>query len=348
MKRIAPAAAIFGVIVFAACDIPTSLPIVEQRWILPGESTALAVDQLLPSGVSESEAGFQVDVPPVTVEQTLGTLCPLCATYDGATVPKPAFEDTVRAVTNLPADVESAALASARVDVTIHNGFGFDPLRPGGSERGTLRIRVRAVAGGAILGEITLDGTSESLPPGATVTRRLTLGAGTLGQSFRTTVAVSSPQGDPVTLDAAQKLTVTATPRAVLVTATTVQVDGQEVSLDLVELDVKDLEATITDQIREGNIVLDVANPFGVAFDGQLEIHYPGGTLSRPLHLPESAASTVTLSYSGDELRAFLGQENVTLAGTGTVSSGAGAITVTPGQHATIDARLDLVLEIGG
>ena len=43
-------AAVAGGALIAGCDIPTALPIVEQRWALMAAETTLGVEELLPDG----------------------------------------------------------------------------------------------------------------------------------------------------------------------------------------------------------------------------------------------------------------------------------------------------------
>jgi len=108
------------------------------------------------------------------------------------------------------------------------------------------------------------------------------------------------------------------------------------------------IDVQITDRIQNGAVVLEIQNPFAVGVSGQLDIEQPGQTLSRPFSIGEGATSTVTLAYSGDDLRSFLGRPGVTLSGSGLVTSSAGVVTVTPGQEVAIEAKIDLTIQIGG
>jgi hypothetical protein len=51
------------------------------------------------------------------------------------------------------------------------------------------------------------------------------------------------------------------------------------------------------------------------------------------------------LTYTGDELRSFLGQPDVQFSGSGTVSGG--SVTVSPSQRMTLKATLDFTIQIG-
>ena len=52
----------------------------------------------------------------------------------------------------------------------------------------------------------------------------------------------------------------------------------------------------------------------------------------------------MTVTYTADELRRFLGQADVLVSGAGTVVGG--PATVTPTDEVVIEASLDIVLEI--
>jgi hypothetical protein len=325
-------------LLLAACDIPTDVPIIETRWIIPVEETTLGVDELLPSGITVSGSNFDVSIDPFSTSETLNTLCEGCSILNGLTVPAPAFADSFDVTENLPADVSAATIASGSVQIVIQNGFSFDPIAGGG----TFTVTLRAGEGGAQLGQIVIDGTSETMGAGSTLTRTLTIGASSIGTTFFASVNVVSPGGQTATIDTNDEITVTATTTALLVSSATVNVQSQSVSFAAVQLDVGDIGSEITDRIVSGAVILDVTNPFGVSVTGSIVL----GPTTKTFSISASATSEVTISYTGDELRSFLGQDNVTFSGSGTASGG--SVTVSPGQEMVIDASVDLTLTIGG
>lgn len=335
------ALALAGVAALAGCDIPTDVPIVEQRWVLPVESTSLSVDELLPSGVTVGGGSFNVTIAPFSTSRSLGEACPECQPFNGLTGPAPAFQDTIVTGQSLPANVSAAALQSGSIAIAIQNGFNYDPIAGGGSTTVTLTDGT----GGRLLGQVVISGT---LPPGSTTNRTITLEPGPIGSSVVARTVISSPGGQITTMDTSRRITVTATPTALRVGSATVNVSGQSVALDPVALDVEDIESSISDRIENGAIIFEITNPFGVAINIETSITYPGGSIRKTLAVGSGATSTATLQYSGDELRAFLGKGGVNFTGTGSVAASAGSITVTPGQQADIDAKLDLTLKIGG
>ena len=322
-------------LLLAACDIPTDVPIIETRWIIPVEETTLGVDELLPSGITVSGSNFDVSIDPFSTSESLNTLCGGCSILNGLT---PAFADSFDVTENLPADVSAATIASGSVQIVIQNGFSFDPIAGGG----TFTVTLRAGEGGAQLGQIVIDGTSETMGAGSTLTRTLTIGASSIGTTFFASVVVNSPGGQTATIDTNDEITVTATTTSLLVSSATVNVQSQSVRFAAVQLDVGDIGSEITDRIVSGAVILDVTNPFGVSVTGSIVL----GPTTKTFSISASATSEVTISYTGDELRSFLGQDNVTFSGSGTASGG--SVTVSPGQDMVIDASVDLTLTIGG
>ena len=78
-----------------------------------------------------------------------------------------------------------------------------------------------------------------------------------------------------------------------------------------------------------------------------LDINHPGGVLRRSLEIPAAESSSVTLEYTGDEIRSFMGKPNVTLSGSGTASAPGGTVRIEPTDVMILDARLDLTLRVG-
>jgi hypothetical protein len=342
MRSSRAALAVLGLAVLGACEYPTEAPLVDQRWVLPVESSTISVNQLLPGGVTVAGNAFSVNVSAFNTSRTLGELCPSCAPLQGLPAPVPAFNATFTLTQSLPADVVQATVTSGSVAIAINNGFNFDPLAGGGS----VTVTLRNGASGPAVGQTVFTG---AFPAGQTRTQTLTINPGALGSSLVASTEVNSPGGQVTTIDNNQRLTVTATPSPILVSSARVNVANRSVSFDAVDLDVEDIDSAITDRIQGGSIILEITNPFGVSVAANVSISRPsGGPLTKPLAIGSGATSTGTLAYTGDELRSFLGKSGVRLTGTGTVSASAGAVTVTPGQQVSIRSKLDVTLRIGG
>ena len=332
-------AAVTGLCLMTACDIPTGLPKIDQEWVVPIETTTISVSQLLPAGVSINGTRFAVSVGALSSTQTLGTACGGCGPLNGQTAPVPAFNYTyTTAPTTLPSLVTGADLASGTINVSIQNGFSFDPTSGGGS----MTITVTE-AGGRALGSAVITG----VPAGQITTRAITLAAGTVGASITAKVVIDSKGAAATLINTSQQITVTATPQSVLVNSANVNVANKAFNVDQQNLDVKDIDSGITDHLQEGAIVLDITNPFGVGMTSTIKINYPGGVLSRTITVPATATSSVRLSYTGTELKQFLGKDGVTLTGNGSIVSSAGVITVTPTQTVQLKAKLDAKIQLG-
>jgi len=325
------------VAILAGCDIPTEPPIIEQRWMIEVNETSISVDELLPSAVTVVGSDFEVAVDPVTGQETLGVLCDACGALDGMVAPVPAFEGTFTSTQALPSDVLAAALSGASIEIQIANNLTFDPLYDGG----TIVISIADDATGTSRGQIMLDGSQDVLVPGTSEVRTLVLSAGDVSGALRATTTVDAPGGQLAPIDVSDFIEVTATVTSMLLSSVTVNVANRAVSFDEQGLDFEDVSTKITDRIVSGAVILDVTNPFGVAIDGSVEI----GATSKGFSIDGGSSSTSTLSYTGDEIRSFMGQPNVTFSGSGTANGT--AVTIAPGQRMTVSATLNFTLEIG-
>ena len=333
----------------SGCDYPTAVPLIDQRWVFPIDDQSISVVELLPADVVISGGNFQVDIPPATLNQTLGELCPACIPLDGLTELKPAFNLVYDQSTSLPTDVVSVELVSGSISLAIQNSLGFDPISQAPASPGTLTITLYETdMNGRQLAQVVLDGATDVLPVGLT-TIPLTLAPGTITSAIFTEVDFDSPLGNSVLIDINAGFDVTMTVGTLVVSSATINVDGVSVNIDETQLNLEDIDPDIVSNIQSGSLILDVQNPFGVAINVVIEIGGPGiMTLQRTLDIGSGPTSSATLSYTGLELQSFLGKPGVFFRGVGTVVSPGFPATVTPTQVAVIEAKLDVVLEIGG
>ncbi|MEX2472652.1 MAG: hypothetical protein WEA34_10755 [Gemmatimonadota bacterium] len=330
----AAAAAIFTL---TACDVPTEPPMFEPRWIVPVNETSLSVDELLPAGVTVSGEAFDVSVDPVSVVETLGDLCPDCLDSGGFAVEVPPFSGDFVSIQALPAEVLSAEVSGGSVEIEILNGFTFDPLDNGGS----VTITIADDLTGEVLGEVVLEDPADDLPPNVPVARTLSVQPGSITGPIRATTSVDAQGGQTAEIDTSDLIEVTATVQSLLVSSVTVDVGSRTVTIDEQEIGLEDIEQDIAERIVEGSIILDIDNPFGVSLDGTIEI----GSTSRSISITDASTSTVTLSYTGDELRSFIGQPNVLFSGSGVANGD--SVTIRPGQVMLLEATLDFTILIG-
>ncbi len=338
-------------LLLAGCDIPTDLPAVETRWIVPADETRFGVDELLPGAVTltPDSSAFLVDFDPVGFSETLAGLCPACVAAEGLTVPKPPFLATFASQIDFPSSVSSISVVSGRVDLRIDNGLTFDPLRPAASATGSVTIEITDSADGDLLGSLTVDGAATALPPGGVLLRSIVLSAASVEGSLVASVTVDSPLGDPVLIDSSLTVGVVATPGDIVVSSVAIDVGGESVNFDPVNLDVEDIDPELADRIVDGGFQLDVVNPFGVSASFQIAISGPTiSTIQKSSTIGAAPTSTVNVAFTGAELRSFLGQPGVVLTGGADVDPSAGIITVTPGQELVLTGKFDLTLRIGG
>ena len=337
----------------SGCDVPTELPEFDVRWVVPLLQDTIAVDQLLPgTGVVIVGGNFQVDADTVVLNETLGSLCSDCIALNGLTVPKPLFDTLFTQTGNLATDVVSVQLVSGSISLAIQNDLGFDPIRPAPGSPGTMVVTIYDVdVFGRQLAQVTLDGAilTDSLPNGALTTIVLNLAPGTVSSTIFTEVDIFSPVGDSVMIDVNAGLDVTVAVGPVLVSSALIDVDGRSVTLDPTNLDVDQIDSDVTNRIQNGSIILDIQNPFGVGVDLSFDISGSGfTTLQRAVSISSAATSTVTIPYTGDDFRLFLGQLNVQVSGAGAVVAPGGPATVTPTQELVFEARIDLTVRVGG
>ena len=168
--------------VLAACHIPTDVPILESRWVVPAEETSFGVADLLPGDVTltADSSAFLVNFDPITFSETLGNLCPVCVAANGLNVPKPLFTGNFASAIGFPPEVSSVTIIDGQVQLSINNGLNFDPIRPSASARGSITIVLTDSADGDILGTLTIDGNTTAMPAGATLLRTIDLNAATI------------------------------------------------------------------------------------------------------------------------------------------------------------------------
>jgi len=342
--------AALGASALVACDIPTDVPIVDTRWVVPADSTRFGVGELLPGDVTitADSSAFLVNFDPVTYSESLGTLCPACAAADGLTVPKPPFLGTFSSAIDFPPEVSSVTVLDGEVALQIQNGLNFDPLRPTSGSFGSLTITIEDDADGDVLGTLTLDGNTTSMAPGSTLNTTLPLSGATIDGSLRATTTVDSPLGDNVTIDSSLEVSVTASPINIRVADVTVNVANRSVNLDPVSLDVQDVGKDLANHVQAGAFLVDVTNPFGVSATFQLSISGPAfSPIQKTAAIGPDPTSSIEIDLTSEEIQRFLGEQNVVLEGGGVVDSSAPPVTVLPGQELVLSAKLDLTIRIG-
>jgi hypothetical protein len=329
----------------AACEFPTEIPKWDTLWVVPADSASIGVGEILPSTITTAPGGsaFELSLQPVTVTRTLGELCgPGCSLASGLTVPKPAFTATLAASVPLPGDIVSAQLTGGTIQVALSHDFPFDPIRPSSTERGY--IVLTATVGSTVIARDSIAGEATAFDPGTTLTRTLTLAAATVDGPVTVSATLSSPAGDPVTIDTSDGLTFTVTPSQIRVSQAQVRVANLTIDAAEVELDVGDVDAAVTDNVRAGALLLALDNPFAVSGDLGITITTgPGATINKSVPLAQGK-SNVRVEFNEQEIRSILEGSPVMLRANGVVCATTCTTAVTPTQTLTIASRLELTI----
>ena len=362
----------------AACTVPTEMPNWDVQWNLPVNVNDLGIDisQLpLPSGVTIDSTtaspavrtGFNAQVSALpAIVRTLGAQCSdaACQSSTNVTATKPAFS-APPATSNLTlaagSNLQSATLLPAsRIDIVIANGFSFDPLNPPGGNPGTVTIAVNN--GAATLGTLTLTGPTSTLPAGATRTFSIGLvGSFNSSSPIAVTMTMDSPVGSaaqPVTLNRNQTFTVT--PSATIkISSAVVSIAANALTPSSENMDLSDMDemARRVENVSttQGAMLLEVTNPMTLGANATLTFtgtktfpdsaSRPMNTITKNISLPvgggTNTTSTITVPFTGIELREMLGS-NMTVTFNG--STVAGTTAVTPTSKISTSARMRLRL----
>ncbi len=329
----------------AGCQaVPTGAPEWDTQWAIATDPITFPVDSLLPGGLTgvPGDSLFELALVPATVHVSLDQLCPACRDPQDATAALPPFAATFGARIDLPAGVLGASLSGGTLTVHLANGLTFDPLRPGrGGEWGAITVAARS--GGVLLGSERLDGRSDSLPPGATVARTLTIDSVPSG-GIDVVVSLSTPGGDLVPAGTDERLTLTAIPSGMrgasaVLGASTLRIGSARTTVDL--SGVSDIDR----RIQSGALVFELTNPFAVEGELAAIVSARADTIARRLRVG-LGESEVRLDLTGEELRSVLGEPTVEVAASGWVRVPSGRFVVVAGQALRVQGRLEIVYRL--
>lgn len=340
-----------GLAALAACEYPTKVPQIEQTWVVPTDSTALLVDELLPTELRVVANAFRFTPPPTSVSRTLGAMCGLCVT-SGTPVPKPAFTATISGSVGTGSDILSSQLTAGNTfRVTLTHNFNFDPIRPSVlGARGFIVTELRS--GGALVGRDSVNGTQTGWSATTPLVRDIPLTAGVVvasGTPIVVDVTINSPTGDPVAITTSQQATVSATPTNLGVSNVRIRVSSKAVAATTINLDVEDISDDFSQNVVAGAMLFTITNPFVVSGSMTLNITVPGqAPINKVLTLSNAATSSAEIAFTGAELESILGKSGVVMSLSGTVSGPAAGVLVTPGQVLGLANKLRLTIRVGG
>ena len=334
----------------AACDLPTSAPILEQRWIVPGETSRITVASLLPDGVSilPDSSGFTLTAGMATIARPLSDDCAMCVQGNGFLGTKPALIVNASLSSSLAADISAATLTGGSLMLNITNNYTFDPLRPNGNAApfGTATITVSNA--GAVLGRMTLSGASQSLTAnGGKLSLNIPLAGGISGSTpVSVTVSMNSPEGTAVTMDASRTINANATPTNLKISSALISVAGRTLT-STSDVDFSDISETISDRAEKGALLLDIQNPFNVTSTLRVTLSPDNDTPIVKSVALATGTTARTIEFTKDELQRLFGH-NVSVTISGPAQSASGTVTVTPTQAVVVKTRFDLSLSVGG
>lgn len=343
----------------AACELPTRLPNWDQTWLIPGDSASIGVSELLPSSgsVTMSSVGGQpvfalTVAAPGAYSETLGQICSACAAANGTTVPKPAFLLRDSVSTTLPSDVVAATVVSGTFTYTVTNNFSFDPIRPAAAGAPYGSFVVTVLNGNTVVAHDSVNGQDFAMGKnGGTLQRTISvnLDNGPLALDgsapMYVRLALDSPQGDPVTINSSQSISIAFQPSPVSLSQAQVQIGSQSVNASQTSIDFTSVsDQAVINRVQGGTIHLAIASPFGVQGTLTATIAAPGtAPIVKSLPLTTAAQQTQDITLSADELRSLLGK-SVTLDVSGTVSSPSGTVTLTPTQQLKVNSTFQIIL----
>ncbi len=349
----------------AACDkesleklIP--IPILQETWVIPGDSMTVGVTHILPTNVAVTGAGtaFAVTIPsPSSFSTTLGVLCGqvICQSSIAVVAPVPAFSTGTNPLTTtvvFPAGVTAATVASGTLNLSISNSLGFDLLQPSGgvAPYGSMAITVTS---GASTSTTSFTGATRTMANGVTTLFAVPMPIGAYTGTIAVSVAFIVPAGANASMQSSNALSVSAAMAGLTLTQATVVVNADPVNTAPSAFDLE--SADFAGQVESGALLVNVLNSFTASATLSVVIAAPAqnGTgavsITKALNIPATPTSTASINFSRAELQSILGKSGVTMAVNGTATgTGAGnTVTVTPTQQITLRTRVQLVLNVG-
>jgi hypothetical protein len=343
-----------------ACQVPTDLPIWNTVWQVPADSSEVTVASLLPSSVAIVDVGagrkaFSFGLPEATTSTTLGETCYACAAAAGQRIAKPEFTLADSATVNMPTDVVTADIIGGSVDYTLTNGFNFDPMNPGPA-RGWMRILV--TSGATVIARDSINGASLAMPSGGSTSRSIQVLASPeapihLNGPVTVTATLFSPAGDSVTINTSEQFSVAASAHAITISQVAVNVPTTTFTPQHGTVDLSGLDQANAGKIAGGAVILEVHNPFAVGGSLSLDFKAPNGAhvvkgFTLGVGGAGSAPSIIRLDLNTAEINSLVGQKDVAITISGSVSSPNGAVTVTPMERMAITTLVEATIVTGG
>jgi hypothetical protein len=343
----------------SACEVPTKLPSWDQTWLIPGDSTRVAVSELLPKtgeltvSTSGGQPVFALTVAaPAAISRSLGQVCPACAAANGTTVPKPAFSISDSTGIALPTDLVAATIVSGGFSYTVTNGFSFDPIRPRAAGAPFGHFVIRVMNGTTLVAIDSVDGAVLGIGAnGATLQRSLPLNLGggslaiTSSAPLEIYLTLDSPQGDPTTINTNQSFSIAIQPAPIALSQAQVRLANQTISAAQTTVDLSSVnDQALINRVQGGTLHLGITSPFAVQGTLTATFSAPGAaSIVKTVPLTTAAQQSPDISLTASELRSLLGH-STDLSVSGSVSSPSGTVTLTPTQVLRVTSTFEIIL----
>ncbi|HEU5357642.1 MAG TPA: hypothetical protein VFU45_00885 [Gemmatimonadales bacterium] len=351
LRRTIPLALAAALASLGACnDLPTSLPIVPTTWILPIKADTISVAQFLPASVDTAGGLFVTSVKRDSIRQSLGQMCAACGAVNGTTDSVPAFTVTLAHADSFPSQVISITPGGFALSYRLDNNLGFDPLRPGVGQFGSI-VTVLKDSTGAVIATDSVDGASDSLASGTSLTRNIPLGSNPISGLVNVVATITVPHGDPVTIDTSAAFQVTTLTDTATLAGVTVQLTSQSIQSDSLSVDWSGIGSDMQSNLQGAELRLDIQNPFTAAGSGSVSFKQGGTDVIPAKALTFAAgASTDTLSITQSEIQSLTSAGKFSILVNASVSgSGPGqSVALTPTQVATVAGHVLLSIVYGG
>ena len=293
-----------------------------------------------PIGIIEDAGAFHVELPDLAVVATLGELCPACGPIDGMTVPKPPFTAQLGQEVPLSETIVSARVEGGSITFEVSHDLGFDPLRPGGAERGAMVVELRS--GGVLLARDSIEGASTAMPPGSVLSRTLALRPANVAGALNIGVTLYSPAGSPVDIDLEDRVSVTVPTSRITVSDLRLLLD-EDIATEPLVLELDAIDSAVRDRVRSARVHLEIENPFDLTGDLDLRIASPNIGILKPVPVaPGRSEQRVDLSR--DEIFSILSESEVVITLEGPATTPAAGTPVEPEQELSVRVRLELVV----
>lgn len=346
-----PTGTLLCALALAGCDLPTQAPKWNTTWIVPINDDTVRVAQFLPATVDTAAGAFVTSVKRDSVTQSLGQMCASCGALNGSFASLPAFSVTLTHTDSFPSQVISLTPGTGlSLMFRMENGLGFDPLRPGAAQVGSI-VTVITDSAGTVIARDSVDGNDTSFVSGTSLTRILSLGNAPVGGHLTVAAQVSIPGSDPFLVDTSATFRVATQTDSLSLAGVTVQLTNQSISSDSVSIDWSNFDSDVRSKMQGATLQLKIQNPFSASGSGTIAFRQGASDIIPPKAItfaPGASVDTVGISQQEIQDLAAAGQSQVSISASVTGTGPGQTVTITPSQVAIIQAHVLITILMGG